>query len=193
MTTATHSGGLLFDGQLLMEQWCFLNTVRPPEIKVYVGRKTQHGVCAYYRDGVIHIWPDACAALGLYAWRWSWPGYTVDRTPYGVLAHELGHHVEQAHGARGGIVASEWRRETGDAAITSYAENDNEWFAELFRVFVTNPDLLTLLRPKMFARLIDRWPRRAEARDWRSVLALSPRHIGATTNKINAVDRKVKS
>lgn len=40
-------------------------------------------------------------------------------------------------------------------AITSYAPNAMEWFAEIFRLFVTNPDLLKLIRPKAYKAILD--------------------------------------
>jgi len=148
------------------------------------GNRPDFGVCAYYRDNTIFIWPNACALIGVAGRSWSYPGYVVDRTPYGVLAHELGHHTEGAHGTQGGIVAKAWRHETGEAPLTGYCPNDNEWFAEIFRLFVTNPELLSLLRPKMYVLLNKRWPNHAEHRLWNQVLASAPRQIKAAQNKI---------
>jgi hypothetical protein len=165
--------------------WCELNSVKPPRIETRTG-KPDFGVCAYYRDNVITIWIDSCAGLGRSGRLWSWPGYVVDRTPYGVLAHELGHHVEKAHGPRGGFRSHVWR--CLDAApLTGYCPNDNEWFAELFRLYVTNPDLLLHVRPKVADLFWGDWPHLAETREWRGVLAGSPRHIAATENKIRKV------
>lgn len=177
-------GELLFDGQLHIHRWCDLNGVEPPRVEVKDGKDPDFGVCAYYRLNVIYIWPDACARIGMVGRQWSYPGYSTDRTPYGVLAHELGHHVECAHGARGGIFAKSWRRDTADTPLTGYCPNDNEWFAELFRLFVTNPDLLRALRPKTWALMVDRWPRLAETRAWDQVLAGADRQLQAVRNKL---------
>lgn len=179
---------LLHDGQAHIAKWCIGNSILVPTV-VIDPAPTVFDTCAYYRDGIITIWPEACANLGMSGRLWSWPGYVVDRTPYGVVAHELGHHVDSAHGAAGGIQAPIWRRQTNDAPITSYCPNDNEWFAEIFRLFVTNPDLLKHIRPRMFSILIDVYPYRAELRDWQLVLSGSVRHLKASQNKINAVPK----
>lgn len=182
----------LFDaGKRRIAKWCALNDVEMPEVRES-GDPAQFGVCAYYRSGVIHILVKKCAAVGTAGRQWSYPGYIVDRTPYGVLAHELGHHVEQAHGATGGILAATWRVETGEDPITSYCPNDNEWFGEMFRLFVTNPDLLHMIRPRTFRRLRRRWPEIVERRAWDMVLMKASRQCAAARNKIAVVARKRK-
>ena len=175
--------GLLFDGQVRIGNWCFLNGVVQPRVEE-TDEPKRFGHCAYYRDGVIYIAVDACAAIGRAGRQWSYPGYVVDRTPYGVLAHELGHHVDKAHGSAGGLVASAWRKETDEEPLTGYCPNDNEWFAEIFRLFVTNPELLRVLRPRTCALLRQRWPRKSVLVSWEQVLEGSSRHISAARNKV---------
>jgi hypothetical protein len=47
------------------------------------------------------------------------------------------------------------RRRSGEKRLTSYCPNDEEWFAEMFRLFVTNHALLHEIRPKTWDILID--------------------------------------
>lgn len=166
----TTKAQLLEDGISLMMHWCKLNNVKPPTVAEYLGKPEFFNVCAYYRGGLISIWTNACSSIGMHGRLWSYPGYTVDRTPYGVIAHELGHHLDRAHGAAGGTYGREWRRRTRAKPISGYCDNDNEWFAEMFRVFVTNPELLKALRPTVFMRMEAAWPHRAETRGWREIL-----------------------
>ena len=180
---------LLSDGKSLIGKWCVAHLLPIPKIVTYDGKPT-FATCAYYRDNTIHIWPKACAAVGRAGQQWSYPGYTVDRTPYGVLAHETGHYSDKAHGTKGGTFSHIWIRETEEEAISGYCPNSNEWYAEMFRVFLTNPDLLKILRPKTFAKFFQRWPIHIETRGWEEVLAGSPRHIRAVRNKITALGRK---
>lgn len=93
---------------------------------------------------------------------WSWPGSTVDRTPFGVVCHELGHHADYHTGQRKGRYYSEYCEEckarAGEPGLTSYAEeNPAEWFAEAFRLFVTNPDLLRYVRPETYTVLREKF------------------------------------
>lgn len=182
MISADEKRGLFDRGGLHIGLWCELNDIKIPTI-VESEEPKKYGTCAYYRDGAIYISVGACAAPGRAGRQWSWPGYVVDRTPYGVLAHELGHHVDQQHGPAGGFLSHVWRPLDADP-ITSYAPNDNEWFAELFRVFVTNPHLFRLVRPHIADLFQEQWPARAETRPWQEVLAESPRHLKAAANKI---------
>lgn len=183
---------LLARGTWLLELWCKLNNVSPPQIVVHEGH-CEFAVCAYYRDNQINIWPMDCARVSSSFRSWSYPGYVIDRTPYGVIQHELAHHIDGAEGPRGGELSHLWKRETGEDAITGYAPNDNEWFAEIFRVFVTNPDLLRLLRPKMYAKLIEKFPHRAQMASWRFILdEAGERWITATVNHIGKAEKNAK-
>jgi len=181
---------MLKAGMELMARWCALNGVAQPRVEIYEGRETDFGVCAYYRDDVIHIWPDACAHVGYGGRAWSYPGYVVDRTPYGVIQHELGHHVDDAAGSRGGRVAHRWRAATKEEPLTGYCPNNNEWFAEMFRLFVTNPELLSLVRPRTHHLMQMEWPHPVETRRWQDVLNHTERQVNAAWNKISNVQRK---
>lgn len=166
-----------------------LNNFPLPLIKEHsVNRKWMFRECAYYRAGVITISLNACAAVGRAGPAWSYPGYTVDRTPYGVLAHELGHHVDYTKstvkGRYYGDYSVKMRAETGEAKLTNYCPNDAEWFAEIFRLFVTNPELLRYLRPKTYAALRKDFEP-PEKRSWAQVLVGAPqRTIAAASKKI---------
>lgn len=172
----------VYKGQWHIFNWCQANNIVPPRVDEHWTGKCDFGVCAYYRDGVIDIWPNMCAAEGMAGRQWSYPGYCVDRTPFGVLAHELGHHVDHAHGPRGGELSHIWRPDDPEP-LTGYCPDDNEWFAELFRLFVTNPELLREVRPKILPRFEAQW-NSIEKRPWREVLAGAERQIKAAENRI---------
>lgn len=163
-------------GSALVARWCDANGMSTPKIIVSPNERC-FGTCAYYRNGTIKIWVELCARPGTAGRQWSWPGYSVDRTPYGVLCHELGHHAD--HGLSYGI-----RREADEKPLTSYAPNDAEWFAEMFRLFVTNPTLLKGLRPRTFRELHKRWVT-VEHRSWRSVLKGAERQLAVTARRLS--------
>ena len=169
-------------GKQLIQAWCEANCIKPPYVLEHWKGKCDFGVCAYYRNGTIEIWPHMCAATGTAGRQWSYPGYVVDRTPFGVLAHELGHHVDGQHGAAGGILSHRWRP-IDPKPLTSYCPNDNEWFAELFRLFVTNPNLLRNVRPIAWQLFSRQWAS-VETRKWNDVLASAPRQLQAARNRI---------
>jgi hypothetical protein len=169
-------------GVTRINTWCVANSIKAPYVYANWQGNCDFGVCAYYRKGTISIWPNQCAAIGTAGRQWSFPGYCVDRTPFGVLAHELGHHVDCAHGAAGGTLSHIWRP-IDPVPLTSYCLNDNEWFAELFRLFVTNPDLLRVVRPRIWSLFDHSWIS-VETRDWQTVLASAPRQLAAARNRI---------
>lgn len=153
-------------GVALMEKFCERNGWAVPKVtRMTPGhRYWLVGSCAFYRPELgIHIAVERCANLGYGGRSWSWPGYTVDRTPYGVIQHELGHHIDLSspRSPSGKLISQGLFEETKEPALTGYLGTDKkpetitmEWFAEIFRLFVTNPCLCEKLRPKFYRRMI---------------------------------------
>lgn len=159
-------------GVALANRWCRLNGMDMPAVEA-VTEGWRINSCAYYRPAWgIRLCLPRCAAPGLGGPAWSWPGYIVDRTPYGVVLHELGHHVDMRLGTgKQGIYWSDFsaglKEQAGEKGITSYADVDHaEWFAEAFRLFVTNPDLLRRFRPKTYAGLVEAGLQPVFEEDW---------------------------
>jgi hypothetical protein len=169
---------LLQRGAHLVQVFCARNSLPAPHVNDVATPGWSFGVCAYYRPTTIQICVPKCAAIGVAGPAWSFPGYTVDRTPYGVLQHELGHHVDVLKGNRKGAYWSDFsavvRGLSGEKQITSYCPNDAEWFAEMFRVFVTNPDLLRLVRPRTYSQLLRAGLKPVFEDTWRDRLAGAP-------------------
>lgn len=165
-------------GLKLAKLFCAKNGLTLPEIR-RVGYDDWRfdSTCAYYRPSYIAICVEKCASFGRAGRAWSWPGYVVDRTPYGVIQHELGHHVDwtfsKSKGAYFGDYSEELRAKAGEPALTGYCPNTAEWFAEIFRLFVTNSDLLRGVRPKAFAE-ISKKLNPAVTTPWRDVLEDAP-------------------
>ncbi len=184
MSAVENKESMLARGIELASIFCSENGLPTPVINVRTRAQWRVSACAYYRVMHIEICPDLCSTIGLNGRSWSCPGYSVDRTPYGVIQHEIGHHVDWS---RGDIKDRYWsnysrdlRAATGEDPISGYCENDAEWFAEILRLFITNPDFLKILRPRTYARLIadglkpvftDRWDERLSCAPERTLQA----------------------
>jgi hypothetical protein len=182
-------------GAAIAKNFCDLNGICMPTIeRLNPSQRHYHlGTCAYYRPTTIHVMVEKCANRGFGGRAWSWPGYAIDRTPYGVIQHELGHHVDTV---KTGEVTREnlqerlfskkiWER-SQEAPLTGYLGTDKhpatfwmEWFAENFRLFVTNPDLSRLLRPKFYREMLGSEIRPVLLGEWDEVLIrhLAPARI----------------
>lgn len=186
---------LLASGAALVKAFCERNDLETPALQVYPAQQWRFdSTCAYYRKSTIHIALARCAHPGRAGQSWSWPGYVIDRTPHGVMAHELGHHVDNVvsniKGAYGGDFSVGLRAKTGEPKLTNYCPNDWEWFAEIFRLFVTNPDLLARLRPNTYAELRERFAIVVEE-TWPYVLKDAPeRTVAQAWKKIAEVPRQ---
>jgi len=149
---------LLARGAALMARFCTANALEVPQLTIVKREGWSFDACAYYRPVEVTICVEKCAAIGVAGMAWSFPGHSTDRTPYGVIAHELGHHADWSRSERKGRYYGDFsiamRARCAEAPLTSYCPNDAEWFAEMFRLFVTNPDLLHQLRPRTFRDLL---------------------------------------
>lgn len=175
-------------GEALMTQFCQMNSLPIPQVNLVPSRQWRFAFCAYYRPMKIEICLAKCAAIGVAGPAWSYPGYTVDRTPYGVLQHELGHHVDVMKGEATSGYTSHFsrdiRKQSGEAKLTNYCPNNGEWFAEMFRLFVTNPDLLRALRPVTYGLLLDHFTPVVN-QNWAQVLQDAPtRTMQAALKKV---------
>jgi hypothetical protein len=168
---STTKTGLAVRGQDLIIRFCQVNRIKLPAIHCEVPHAFNRWQgCGLYHRGNIYVDAARCALPGHAGPAWSWPGYIVDRTPYGVHAHELGHYVDDLHGG----VASRVRRASGEERLTSYCPNNQEWFAEMMRLFTTNHTLLRAIRPATHAQLILLGLKPCETRSWRRVLQGAP-------------------
>jgi len=116
---------------------------------------------------------------------WTYPGYKADLTPLGVAAHEAGHHVYSQMYRR--IDKRAWRDVLKrEAPCTRYEPNMSEAFAEAFKLFLTNPDLLRVGRPlrwEFFTKRLKLKPVRDLS--WRAVLRRAhPKFIAAAESWI---------
>lgn len=196
----------MFDeGCKLALQFIALNAsaISMPDIeRLNPSQRNYHiGTCAYYRPTTIHVMVEKCANRGFGGRAWSWPGYAIDRTPYGVIQHELGHHVDTE---RTGQVTREnvmdklfskkiWET-SREAPLTGYLGTDKEaatffmeWFAENFRLFVTNPGLSKALRPRFYAAIINAGIQPLSRDGWEAVL----RRNGAPNRIVEQARKKI--
>lgn len=169
----TQAERLYYRGCLRVRQFCKVNGLILPVI-TRVRKEDWHvSACAYYRPDTekmrkwtktgINICLEECArpCSELQTRNWNWPGSTTDREPYGVVCHELGHHADWSKGVKKWEYGSEYceqvMKESGEDAITSYCPNPAEWFAEIYRLWVTNHALLQYIRPKTWEILRRDW------------------------------------
>lgn len=113
--------------------------------------------------GAINWDPRKCASpVKRPGYRWSFTGYKADLTAPGVIAHEMGHHVWECvirddagkrHARWQRNLIRNWRAFVSDEpAPSGYgATSTHEDFAESFKLFLLNPDLLYIGRPRRHA------------------------------------------
>lgn len=153
MNAYKESKQALFEvGQKTATEFLKQNGLAPPRFlarSLLTDRKPQgwYGCGAYLpRARTVIVNPEACATPSQgYARQWSFPGYIVDRTPVGVVAHETGHYVDHVLGYPSN--SEQWRKLAKTQPISSYEPNPSESFAETMRVFILNPSFLKQFAP----------------------------------------------
>lgn len=175
---------LALKGEELVKKFCELNKLPVPQTMwLYLGDRDYEaiGTCTFYRKDTIYIAVHKCAHVGTAGSSWSYPGYVIDRTPYGVFAHELGHHVDVHLGKKLGfkqfayssMLSEDIMNKSGEEKLTNYCPNPAEWFAEMMRLFITNPDLLQKVRPLTY-RLLRGYLTPVVKIAWEAVLFAAP-------------------
>jgi hypothetical protein len=197
----TSPQGLLARGIRRVTDFCALNGLAIPAVAAVGVGEWHFSACAYYRPTYIKICLPRCArpAVVDQVRNWNWPGSVIDRTPYGVVCHELGHHADYCASEKksryGGDYSIGLRKGSGEAALTGYCPDDWEFMAEMFRVFVTNPALLARVRPVTYELLCRRWrplDYLTGPDDWLSVLGpgVPDRVVRSLRNKMAAGARR---
>lgn len=195
---------LFLAGIVLTKTFCTENSIPAPDIKrLTVEDRAYHlATCGYYRPYTISIMVEKCACRGLGGASWSCPGYAVDRTPYGVLQHELGHHVDTirtgevtTHDLMDKLFSRQIFLQSKEEPLTKYLGTDKraatffmEWFAENFRLYVTNPDLSLKLRPKFYMAVFCAGIYPVVQGGWEEVL----KRNNAPVRNIEQVRKKIK-
>lgn len=172
-------------------EFCDANKIIFPQFLPCEKKGWDFDAVAYYRPYYIKICIEKCSNLSGFtrSRNWNWPGSTTDKTPYGVLAHELGHHIDYIFSDQKGKYFGDFSKKlcdkTGEKPISGYNPNHAEWFAEIFRLFTTNHALLKILRPNTYKELEILFKPISNL-DWKIALGDAPLHILQNLeNKIN--------
>jgi len=127
-------------------------------LRPFLGKNKPSGSygCGMYtpRSRTVIVSPEDCAkpSVGL-PMQWSFPGYTVDRTPMGVVAHEFGHYVDHRMIYLSKTIS--WGKIYKDEKVSSYEPDASEAFAETMRLMILNPAMLKAVAPNRYKFLLD--------------------------------------
>jgi hypothetical protein len=161
----------------LLEQFLRANPQVDPNVRLawqaasardaaYLARTKCAGYYRRYAKGaVIRVIPSHCTKPGR---GYSWPGLMSDRTLWGVQAHEIGHHAHMSRPDAARITTK--IEQLRERPVTSYEPNPSEIWAEAFRLFLLNPDLLKAGRPQRYGLIVDCGFSPIEPRSWQAVL-----------------------
>lgn len=162
----------------LINNFCDVNSIPKPKITLIEYKGDCRGsYSVVYKD--IKVWLHSCSHIGKGGPAWSYPGYVIDATPYGVICHEFGHYLDFASN---NTLSKDLFYLCKEHPVTGYNPNKQEFFAEHFRVFITNPDFYKNFRPKSYQFLIKKFtPVITES--WEQVLSSAPARTIAMARK----------
>lgn len=150
-TTEERKAALYERGVETASKFCQRNGFKLPTFHPMTSEDQQRfvrrlGTCGFYRHHQVTVAPALCAAPAgpARSRMWSYPRYKIDRTPLGVVAHELGHYVDHMMGYPSGGMGCKAR------PISGYEPNASERFAETMRLFILNPNLLEEGSPERY-------------------------------------------
>lgn len=167
------------DGVVRCSVFLSLNSLRPPEF-IDASNDPHPQDCrplderprdfGWYTANKVHVNVKRTRpATVIPGYAWSYPGYKADLTAYGVTAHEVGHHVQAVRRVLREDIRVVVNREP---CVTSYEPTAAESFAEMMKLFITNPDLLRIGRPIRWAFLTSHLKLKpVDDRPWTDVLS----------------------
>lgn len=143
----------------LIDKFCELNNIPKPKFDIdwETGTTQTEGIaCGHFTFGtdVLHLQPNRCANPNPNR---DWPGFFYDRTCYGVMCHEFAHYVDNLSPSLFNVklISTELRQISNEPSFNKDPKDDYEYFADVFKLFVTNPDLLRITRPSVFKLLTE--------------------------------------
>lgn len=147
---------LFNDGVSIINDFLKLNNMKNIIVKIEPKERSFDGYCGWqdFNTNIVHIIIEKCARINL---MYSYPNFTSNRTPQGVLIHEFGHLITAPKYRPWNGSNKTIKDKVKEKCISSYAPNSNEWVAEQLKLFITNPDLLKILRPKTYNEFSKYW------------------------------------
>jgi hypothetical protein len=161
-------------------EFCNINNITPPKIKDSKDNSC-YGYYIFGKDS-IYINLKLCRVpVKKPGFSWSYTGYKADLTPAGVCAHEFGHYLDSFM-----KYPSKSFTGNGEPSVSSYEPNKSESFAEMIKLFILNPDLLRVGRPKRWEFLTKRLGLKpVNIKPWREILGnADPKLIAAAQSWI---------
>lgn len=184
--------------ELVIDSLDFWGLPHPKEFHITTPSRRRYGSggmhFGLYSRGIVYVNVQASTQPPTTRGRvWSYPGSKTDRTAAGILCHEIGHHVVYKLAVLGRLISWKnwsplWR--DNKQAVTGYEPTPEEGFAETFRLYLLNPELLRQARPQRFDFVQSLGLRPITETPWKRVLKNAPEFI--VTNLENWVERSRK-
>lgn len=169
--------GLYKEGISLVKEFLELNSIALPSFK----RTNEKKFSGYYFNKIvfINVPKTALPTLKPKHQRWSYPGYKIDKTAVGVVAHETGHYIDELGGLKSR--SNKWAELSLIKPISGYdGSSQIEAFAETMRLFILNPNLLKLGNPARYDFIIENlFLKPSKTLPWKSILPVEF-HTAAT-------------
>lgn len=168
-------------GLALVNEFCLSNSLPEPKIS-FSPVEFSRGYFDKAKKEIVLDISKSKSPVKTPGFSWSFTGYKADLTPAGILCHELGHYVDHSRGWASRNMPKFIGREK---AVSGYEPNCLEIFAESFRLFMTNPRLLKIARPRRYEFITNLGVKPIIEADWREVLCNAhPDFISAAENFI---------
>lgn len=148
------------EAKALVVRFCQLNGYAVP--KLLVEKRSAH-VCnfhteGYYKDGgdVVAVVPGNTIFDNERSARYN----VIDDTIYGAILHEVGHYIHEHY--------LNWETiPMGERSVSNYEPNNLEVFAETFRLYLSNPHLLSIWNPTRYAWMKARF-KKVKKTNWKA-------------------------
>lgn len=140
-------------GRDIISRFCKLNKIDQPIITNKKCDPRYYGFYSYGSNEIVYDKKQCRVSVNVPGFQWAYTGYKADVTVAGILSHEMGHYVDDYFGYPSQRIKRFVRKEK---SVSSYEPDGCEIFAEAFRLFLLNPNLLQLACPRRYEFLTEK-------------------------------------
>ena len=130
------------EAKALVVRFCQLNGYEVPKLKISKrDGRSGYRMEGLYKNGgnVVEVFPGNTIFDNDVSARYN----VIDDTIYGTILHEVGHYIHEHY--------LNWEEiPMGERSVSNYEPNNREVFAETFRLYLSNPHLLSIWNPTRY-------------------------------------------
>jgi hypothetical protein len=149
-----------------LKEFSKVNNLEMPKVSISKAKNNINGCYAFSNKEITVYYKNCRTPVKTPGYAWSYTGYKSDLTISGILAHEYGHYIDHIRGEGNNTFSDINYKKIINLILTENEIIDShkymqpyhhlhETIAESAKLFILNPDLLRIGRPKRYELFVN--------------------------------------